>query len=62
MRGYEIAFKLFGWNFLFTFDMYPIYPYPERKSYGSTSNFGVWKTMPYGLPVNNYKPKRKKKK
>jgi hypothetical protein len=61
MRVYEICFKLFNWVFLFTFDMYPSYPHPERKSYGSSSNFGKWKTNPYGLPVNKYKPKKKRK-
>lgn len=46
--------------------MYPMVTRDEKFSYGSTSNFGKWKTAPHGSPVNHYLPrktvKRKKRK
>lgn len=62
MRAYEICFRLFGWNFIFTFDVYPACPHPERTTYGSTSNFGKWKTSPHGAPVNPYNLTKKRRK
>lgn len=64
MRAIDFTFRLFGWIFQLTFDMYPMVIKTEKHTYGSTSNFGKWKTAPHGLPVNPYNltKKRKKKK
>jgi hypothetical protein len=64
MRGFDITVKLFGWVFSLYLDAYPAARTELKTGYGSTSNFGKWKTAPLGAPVNPYnitKKKRKKK-
>lgn len=61
MRAFTFGFRLFKWMFELTFDMYPVYPHPPRTFYGSTSNFGKWKTAPMGHPAMGRKLARKRK-
>ena len=60
MKTLGINFKLFGVVLNFRVSAYKSAHIPDFVQYGSTSNFGKWKTAPYGIS-NEYKPKRKRK-
>jgi len=61
MRTFDITIKIFGWTLSFYLDMYPAIKQDKWFEYGSTSNFGKWKTAPHGTPVNPYNLTKKKR-
>lgn len=61
MRTLGITLKMFGHAVSFRINAFKTLAEHEVVHYGSSSNFGKWKTAPYGLPVSKQKTKRKKK-
>jgi hypothetical protein len=61
MRTIDFTVNIFGWIFSLYLDVYPAVRREHKTGYGSTSNFGKWKTAPLGSPVNPYNVTKKKR-